>query len=69
MSFQIQKDYNKKKKKRYQNEKEDKNSKIDKQEFKNIKHDLNSIINYICLQNVEKKIMIIQLNANLIKTK
>jgi ribosomal protein S4 len=63
MTFQIQIDYNKRK--RCQNEKEDKNAKrqnkrptnstIDKQEFKNIKHGLNDITNYICFQDVEKK--------------
>ncbi len=55
MTFQIQKDYKKKKRKRYQNEKEDINSKKVKQEFKNIKHDLNSLTNCICLQDAKKK--------------
>jgi len=45
MTFQIQKDYNKMKKYIYINEKEDKKFLIDKQEFKNIKHDMNNITN------------------------
>jgi hypothetical protein len=58
MTSQIQKDYI------YINEKEDKNEKrqnkrlrnsnINKQEFKNIKHDLNYITKCICLRDVEK---------------
>jgi hypothetical protein len=65
MTSQIQKRILKKENQKNQNEKENKNakrqnkrqkiSKIDKQEFKNIKHDLNNITNYICLQDVRKK--------------